>query len=105
MLENTVKRTLKRSEPTTENVGKTKNAFKRKCKSQELGEKKTSAGKKRTLLLLEPSDVGNSFDSLVNNVASYPPWGTTMTTTSLSLYAGYAKPATSTITSSTSRSF
>jgi hypothetical protein len=99
MLENTVKRTLKKLEPTTESGAKTKIAFKPALKLRGRGAKKTNAGRKRTVLLLGPSDLGSSFDSLANNVASYPLWGTTMTMTSLSLYAGYAKPAISTITS------
>lgn len=99
MLENTVKRTLKRLEPTTESVAKTKNAFKLKCKSPRLGVKKIKGASGRTVLLLGQSDLGRSFDSLVNAVATYPLWLITMTMTSLSLYAGYVKPATSTITS------
>lgn len=91
-------KTSKESAHTTESAVKTKIAFKPKCKSQKLGGKKTSAGQKHTVLLLGPSDLGRSFDSLVNVVTTPPLWPTTMTMTSLSLYAGYANHVTSTIT-------
>jgi hypothetical protein len=98
MLENTVKRTLKKLGHTTESAANTKTGFKLKCKSPRLGVKKIKEGRGRTLLLLGQSDVGRSFDSLVNSVVAQPPWPTTMTMTSLSLYAGYANRAISDIT-------
>jgi hypothetical protein len=101
MLENTVKKTLRKLGRMTENVEKTKSASKLRCKSQKPGEKKTRGVAGRTALLRGPFDLGRSFDSLVNAVTTYPLWRTTMTMTSLSLYAGYAKPATSTTTLTT----
>ena len=98
MLENTVKRTSKKLEPMTESVAKTKSAFKPKCKSQKHGVKKIGAGRGRTVLLLGPSDLGRSFDSLVSHVITPPLWPTTMTMTSLSLYGGSVRLATNIIT-------
>lgn len=94
MLENTVKRTSKKSGPTTESVANTKIVFKPKCKSQRLGAKKTGAGERRTVLLVGQSDLVRSFDSLVSHVTARPPWPTTMTMTSLSMFGGSVSLAT-----------
>lgn len=93
-----MKKTLKKSEPTTGSAAKTKIVFKPKFKSQRLGANKTRAERGRTVLLLGQSDLERSFDSLVSHVVTQPPWHTTMTMTSLSLFAGSANRVTRFIT-------